>query len=179
MNMAEIFLTMVNRSITAGIVILAVLAVRALLGRLAVPRRYIYLLWIIPALRLLCPVTLSSVTSLFNLPVFDRAVQTEAGLDYLPEELAELAQSREQSDAEPGGVQSGAYGMGIVRRDIGEQANYYGGQAFELSSQCPGREGGSNNLRAADIADPVDWGRMALYGLTGVWLAGAAVLALR
>ena len=87
MNMAEIFLTMVNISITAVIVVLAVLTVWSLLCRLNVPRRYIYLLWLIPALRLLCPVTLSSVTSLFNLPVFDRAVQTEAGLEYLPEAL--------------------------------------------------------------------------------------------
>ncbi|MDE5951346.1 MAG: M56 family metallopeptidase, partial [Acetatifactor sp.] len=179
MNIAEIFLTMVNRSITAGIVILAVLLVRALLGRLNVPRRYIYLLWLIPALRLLCPVTLSSVTSLFNLPVFDRAVQTETGLTYLPEELTELAQSGEQPEAAMGGVQNGSYGMGAVRRDIGEPANYYGGRVFELPPQRLEREDSSDSLAVAELSDPVDWGRMALHGLVGVWLVGMAFLAFR
>ncbi|MBD5529253.1 MAG: hypothetical protein HDR02_12750 [Lachnospiraceae bacterium] len=179
MNIAEIFLTMVNRSITAGIVILAVLLVRALLGRLNVPRRYIYLLWLIPALRLLCPVTLSSVTSLFNLPVFDRAVQTETGLTYLPEELTELAQSGEQPGETMGGVQNGSYGMGAVRRDIGEPANYYGGQVFELPPRRPEREGGLDSLAAVKLSDSVDWGRMALHGLVGAWLAGVAALTFR
>ncbi|MDE6673705.1 MAG: M56 family metallopeptidase [Acetatifactor sp.] len=179
MNIAEIFLSMVNRSITAGIVILAVLLVRAFLGRLNVPRRYIYLLWLIPALRLLCPVTLSSVTSLFNLPVFDRAVQTETGLAYLPEELTELAQSGEQPEEAMGGVQTGSYGMGDVRRDIGEPANYYGGRVFELPPQRPELEDGSDSPTAAELSEPVDWGRMALYGLVGVWLAGMAFLMFR
>ena len=178
MSIAEIFLSMVNRSVTAGIVILAVLSVRALLGRLGVPRRYIYLLWLIPALRLLCPVTISSVTSLFNLPVFDRAVQTEAGLNYLPEKLTELAQSGEQPAEDMGGVQTGSYGMGAVRRDIGEPANYYGGQVFELPPQRSEREDVSDNM-AEELSDPVDWGRMALHGLVGVWLAGMAVLTFR
>ncbi|MBD5529254.1 MAG: extracellular solute-binding protein [Lachnospiraceae bacterium] len=179
MNITEIFLTMVNRSITAGIVILAVLLVRAFLGRLNVPRRYIYLLWLIPALRLLCPVTLSSVTSLFNLPVFDRAVQTETGLTYLPEELTELAQSGEQPGETMGSVQNGSYGMGAVRRDIGEPANYYGGRIFDLPPQRPEREDGSDSLAAAELSDPVDWGRMALHGMACVWLAGMAFLAFR
>ncbi len=113
MNIAELFFSMLNRSITAGIVILAVLLARELLWRLNVPRRYIYLLWLIPALRLLCPVTPASAASLFNLPVFDRAVQTRTGLAYLPEELTELAQSVERPERD---VQAGSYGMGEVRR---------------------------------------------------------------
>lgn len=176
MNIAEIFLTTVNRSITAGIVILAVLPVRELLGRLNVPRRFIYLLWLIPALRLLCPVSLSSAMSLFNLPVFDRAAQTKEGMVYLPEELADLTRPGEQSGSETGGVQTGSYGMGAVRRDIGEPANYYGGRVFELPQQS--QEGGPGNPAAAEKRSaPVDLRRAALQGLTVIWLAGAAALA--
>lgn len=180
MNITEIFLAMVNRSITAGIVVLAVLLVRELLGRLNVPRRYIYLLWLIPALRLLCPVSFSSAMSMFNLPVFDRAAQTKEGMMYLPEELTELTQPGEQSERATGGVQAGSYGMGAVRQDIGEPANYYGGQVFELPLQSSRQEGSSNHSAAdGKRSDSVDWRRAALQGLTVVWLAGAAALALR
>ncbi|MDE7224149.1 MAG: hypothetical protein K2O34_10255, partial [Acetatifactor sp.] len=176
MGFTELFLSLVNRSITAGIVILAVLLVREAMAQLNVPRRYIYLLWIIPALRLLCPVTLSSVMSLFNLPVFDRAVQTETGLDYLPEELTELAQPWEQPEVEADGVQTGSYGMGTVRQDIGEVVNYYGGQAFELPSRSSVQKDGPADPATEEIIAPADWGRVALHGLTGIWLAGMAAL---
>lgn len=176
MYITEIFLATVNRGITAGIVILAVLLARELLVRLRVPRRYIYLLWLIPALRLLCPVTLSSVTSLFNLPVFDRAVQTEAGLTYLPEELTALTQTGEQTE----GVRSGSYGMGTVRQDIGEAANYYGGHAFELPLQRLNQAGSPDNSKAiVEDSVPIDLRPMALQGLAGVWLAGVILLACR
>lgn len=177
MNIAELFFSMLNRSITAGIVILAVLLARELLWRLNVPRRYIYLLWLIPALRLLCPVTPASAASLFNLPVFDRAVQTRTGLAYLPEELTEPAQSVERPERD---VQAGSYGMGEVRRDIGEPANYYGGRVFDLPSQISGREGDSDNLKeAAEIPDSGDLRRTVLRGLAWLWLAGAVFLAFR
>ncbi len=173
MNVVEIFLTMINRSITAGIVVLAVLPVRALLGRLNVPRRYIYLLWLIPALRLLCPVTISSGASLFNLPVFDRAVQTKEGLAYLPQELTGVPQTEESENLGPG-----AYGMGAVQRDIGEQANYYGGQVFELSSRPVERESETGSL-PEEISRSVDWRSAILHSMAGIWLAGAAAIALR
>lgn len=179
MNILEIFIHLINKSITAGIVILAVLAVRELLRRIGVPRRYIYLLWIIPALRLLCPVSLSSVVSLFNLPVFDRAVQTETGLEYLPEELSGLAMAGEQTGEEMADIPQGYYGMSQVRQDVGEPANYYGGRVFEVPQQEFRTE---DDLRAQarqlGTPAPRDPGRLALQILAGVWLAGmVAILA--
>lgn len=175
----EFFLSLVNRSITAGIVILAVLPVRELLKRLRVPRRYIYLLWIIPALRLLCPFTLSSVVSLFNLPIFDRAVQTQTGLEYLPEELSALTVSESRYQASDA-VQNGSYGMDHVRQNIGEQANYYGYQVFatETEQARQGSDALTETTEPNGAAD-VDWGRIALIAITGVWLAGMTGLTFR
>ena len=60
--MSGIFLKLLNMSITAGWLILAVLAVRLLLKR--APRWIACLLWGLVALRLICPFSLKSVLSL-------------------------------------------------------------------------------------------------------------------
>lgn len=79
--MAEkLFLQVLNMSITASWVILAVLAVRFLLRKL--PKKYSYVLWAVVGFRLLCPFSIASVWSLFNLRGF-----AEAGgnrMEYVP-----------------------------------------------------------------------------------------------
>ena len=61
----EVFLTVLNMSVTAGITILVILAVRAVFRR--APRKYLYVLWLAAALRLVCPWAPESELSLFNL----------------------------------------------------------------------------------------------------------------
>ena len=63
--MESIFVTVLNMSITGGLIV-AVLALLRLMFK-SLPRRYSYMLWAIPALRLLCPISISSVVSFFNL----------------------------------------------------------------------------------------------------------------
>lgn len=58
------FLTVVNMSITASAAILLVLPVRFLLRR--APKVFSYALWAVVLFRLLCPVSLPSVISLYN-----------------------------------------------------------------------------------------------------------------
>ena len=60
----EVFLTILNMSVTAGITILVILAVRAVFRR--APRKYLYVLWLAAALRLVCPWAPESGMSLFN-----------------------------------------------------------------------------------------------------------------
>lgn len=60
--MEHIFLTLLNRSITAGWLILAVLVLRVLLRKM--PRWIICLLWGCVAFRLICPFSLESIVSL-------------------------------------------------------------------------------------------------------------------
>ncbi len=58
-------------SVTGAYIILAVLIIRAAIKRL--PRRFSYMLWAIPAVRLLCPFAIPSAASIFNIikPVAD------------------------------------------------------------------------------------------------------------
>ena len=60
--MSEVFLKLVNMSITASVMILFVVLLRLLFQRF--PRKYICILWMLVGLRLICPVTLESAMSL-------------------------------------------------------------------------------------------------------------------
>lgn len=62
MALEELFLFLLNNSVTAGWVILAVIALRALFRR--APRRTLCLLWALPALRLALPFSIESALSL-------------------------------------------------------------------------------------------------------------------
>ncbi len=66
MTVTALFRAVLEMSINGSWVILALLLLRPLLTRL--PRRYSYALWAVAAFRLLCPVSLRSVVSLFQLP---------------------------------------------------------------------------------------------------------------
>lgn len=80
MELEMIFLQLLNMSITAGYVILAVLAARLLIRRL--PKIYSYVLWSIVGFRLLCPISFSSSFSFFNLNLFDE-IEQKQGLQYV------------------------------------------------------------------------------------------------
>ena len=67
----EVFLTILNMSVTAGITILVILAVRAVFRK--APRKYLYVLWLVAALRLVCPWAPESGMSLFNLSLIHPA----------------------------------------------------------------------------------------------------------
>lgn len=62
--MEHIFLQILNMSITAGYCIIAVLLLRLIFRK--APRKYLYALWLVVAFRLICPVSLSTDFSLFN-----------------------------------------------------------------------------------------------------------------
>lgn len=66
--MEYFFLSILDMSLTAGFVILAVFVIRFFLRR--APKRYSYLLWALAGFRLIFPFSFSSALSLFNLPIF-------------------------------------------------------------------------------------------------------------
>ncbi len=60
------FLTQIlNMGITASVVIAAVLLIRGVMHRM--PKKYLYMLWVVVGIRLICPVAVSSPVSLFNM----------------------------------------------------------------------------------------------------------------
>lgn len=79
--MEQIFLKVLNMSITAGYCTLAVLLLRLLLKKF--PKIYSYALWSIVAFRLLCPVSFESVFSLMR--ISPNAVPQDIALQQTPQ----------------------------------------------------------------------------------------------
>lgn len=76
------FLQILNMGYMASFVILAVLLIRGVLLR-RFPKKYAYGLWLIVAIRLICPVMLSSPMSLFNVELLSKpapAVFSQTGI---------------------------------------------------------------------------------------------------
>ena len=86
--MEAVFLQVLNMSLTASYVILAVLLVRLLLRR--VPKKYSYVLWSVVAFRLCCPVSFQAVFSLLSLLRLDRAA-AEPAMTYIPQNIGMMA----------------------------------------------------------------------------------------
>ncbi|MCH5267722.1 MAG: M56 family metallopeptidase [Lachnospiraceae bacterium] len=63
--MINVFLRILDMAVAGTFVILAVLLVRGLMR--GIPKKYVYALWLIVGIRLVCPVAVSSPVSLFNL----------------------------------------------------------------------------------------------------------------
>lgn len=89
MDMSGIFLFVLNMSITAAYAAGAIILVRLLLKRQ--PKIFSYSLWGILLLRLVCPVSFSSVFSFFNL--FRTSVQENpAVIQYIPTDIGMMKQ---------------------------------------------------------------------------------------
>ncbi|MDE5932003.1 MAG: M56 family metallopeptidase, partial [Lachnospiraceae bacterium] len=65
MPMEQIFIRILNMSLTAGIVILLVIFLRLFLKRL--PKVFSCLLWTVVLFRLLCPISFTSAVSLLGI----------------------------------------------------------------------------------------------------------------
>ncbi len=86
--MEALFLKMVNMSITASYVILALLLIRLLLKK--APKKYSYLLWSAALFRLICPVSFSAVFSIFQMKPFNMSAAQSGGgpaLSYVPADI--------------------------------------------------------------------------------------------
>lgn len=85
--MHRLFSIVCNMSLTASVVILAVLAVRLLLRR--APKVFAYALWAVVLFRLLCPVSVTSAVSLMGAlgaPAQERTQRTSA-VEYVPADI--------------------------------------------------------------------------------------------
>lgn len=88
----ELLPVIFNMTVTAGVVILAVLLVRFILKKLGAPAVVSYALWAVVLFRLLCPVSVTAPVSLFG--VLDApVVATEGGattIEYVPKEIVHM-----------------------------------------------------------------------------------------
>lgn len=89
------FLQIINMSITAGYVILAVMIIRLFLRK--APVKYSYMLWSVVAFRLSMPFSFHSVFSLFNLNMFKASVTestTGIVMQYVPGNIGIMEQQQ-------------------------------------------------------------------------------------
>ena len=99
--MKDLFFKILDMSVTASWVILAVMAVRFLLRK--APKKYSYALWVAALFRLLCPVSIQSVVSAFNFAPFHKAtLQTTGELQFVPSDvrMVEINTGSGASDAD-------------------------------------------------------------------------------
>ena len=91
--MSPVFLAVVNMSAAAAYAVIAVLLFRLLFRRL--PVRYTFPLWAAVGFRLLCPVSIKSVFSLFNLGFFDMTPIAEGnGMAFIPYDVAMMREPK-------------------------------------------------------------------------------------
>ena len=92
--MDKVFLRVLNMSLSGSVVIAAVLALRLLLR--SAPKKWSYLLWSVVGFRLCCPVSLSSVFSIFRIAAIRPAAVQSAGqagsMSYIPAAFDQTAQ---------------------------------------------------------------------------------------
>lgn len=79
--MSKIFFTVLNMSITASYVILALMIVRLLMHKL--PKKFSYVLWSVAAFRLCVPVSFTSIFSFFSIKLFDMTAAQKYGEEKL------------------------------------------------------------------------------------------------
>ncbi|MCM1049878.1 MAG: M56 family metallopeptidase [Clostridiales bacterium] len=86
--MEQVFIDILNMSLTAGIAVLAVLVIRLLLKK--APKIFSYALWAVVLFRLLCPFSFSSAVSLLGALSAPDAQQGK--IEYIPENIGYMEQ---------------------------------------------------------------------------------------
>ncbi len=147
--MTELFKVVLEMSVTGAIIIATVMLIRLCMKRL--PRRYAYFLWIIPAIRLLCPLTVSSEASLFNLfPT--QSVQVEYEEQVVTEQTVELPETAIPQETTP-----------IVTVHYSEQPAQPSQPQDIVNEKQPTEEAVQRKVSAISV-------------VSVVWLAGAAAM---
>ncbi|MCM1185428.1 MAG: M56 family metallopeptidase [Lachnoclostridium sp.] len=90
----QLFIRILNMSLTGSFVILAVLAIRILLKK--APRIFSYCLWAVVLFRLLCPVSFSAAFSPFN--ALSSPTVEHGMIEYIPQEAIQPAQPLPSQD---------------------------------------------------------------------------------
>lgn len=161
-----LLIQVLNMSLTAGYCILAVLVVRWLLRR--APKKYAYLLWLVVAFRLCCPVSLTSPISLFSLGIFDQEVAEGHTMAYLDENVG-LQQNPQLATGLAAAPWQSAVGNqeNESAASWGKPENGMAGQSLSIPLPGPGNE--SNSVNPMQV-----WGAVG----TLLWLAGMSIMLL-
>lgn len=166
----EIFARLIDMSITATVVIIAVLIARCFMGRL--PKRYSYILWMIVVVRLLCPVGIPSSFSVFNLVGEHKVSLTE----FQGETVLERGdgQKDDQKDGETDDLASEEGKAGAtVSRISDDQGNYADENLAGKEGQSRGAGSAAEKKKSNGETGAVD--SFVKYG-TAAWISIGVIL---
>ncbi|MCD7751667.1 MAG: M56 family metallopeptidase [Lachnospiraceae bacterium] len=147
----NVWIEILNMSLTASVVIVVICLIRLFLKR--TPKIFSYVLWAVVLFRLLCPVSLESAVSFFN--VMDSGAASEQGrMEYISSDIGYQAQPQVQL---PAGTVSGSLSAGTS-----------GGTVNEIVSDA---------LPAANVGDSVNPMQIVIFVTAWVWIAGVLAMA--
>lgn len=164
-RICEIFLTVCNMSLTASAVVCLVILARYGMRRL--PRCFSYYLWVIVGFRLICPYSLPSIFSMFNLSFFQNRGGTGSQITWASSEM--LEKSANLSVPVGSGLADGTSGAsGTITAD---GAAGTAGQAMAYGSSAS--SGSSVSYGTAEASVPTELNVLEILAV--LWLLGAAV----
>lgn len=167
----QIFLTILNMGMTASVVIVAVLVARGLMSRL--PKKYLYMMWLIVGIRLVCPVMIASPLSVFNLPgIAHEAAWIPADIKEISGQGAKTIGRQETNNLDNAASEPKTEPDAALNNQGNTQSFGWKAQVVKDAGAAKGTEtmpsGQKNNTGTMGSA-VVRWG-------TIVWFAGMAVL---
>ena len=176
--MEKVFLSILNMSLTAGIIVIAVLIIRLFLKKL--PKKYSYFMWSVVGFRLICPVSVGSVFSIFNLKFFSgmgitgRLDNAEDKISHLISTIGSIFSGAAKTAHMPGmsditginKVNTVTDAVGTVadsiNETVSEAGNVIAGMAQSVADNAAAgniadaRAGTVNGMAAGTITDPMN-----------------------
>lgn len=154
--MLTVFKTVLDMSLTASIVILAVMIARGILSK--APKKYSYLLWSVVAFRLCFPFSFESVFSIFSLGSRSNTFPTQSSVTHLP-----------TTPAAPDVSDAGSVPTTAVTPNVG-------------TTVTPGASAPNNPSVTSDVTSDIpapaemDWESIIGTALAVIWLVGIAAM---
>lgn len=160
--MEQLFIYIFNMSLTAGIMVLAVIFVRLCLRR--APKIFSYCLWAVVLFRLLCPFSFQSEFSFLGLVQGGQTGST--GISYLSKDLG----SEDAYGIPGGGADTDQWQAGLTS-DLASEAGADGEGAAGIGA---GRNGTEAQMQAQEKLAAIV--QKAVYAGARIWVAGMAAM---
>lgn len=181
MKMVDIFIQILRMGSMASVVILAVLLARVLMRRF--PKRYVYLLWIIVGIRLICPVAVSSPVSIFNLDILKNQGGIAEQLQRTKTAPAESSGNNDSSmtDATAQKNSFDVYEKHTEDKKTSAQTEKSAGlyrTDFEEDTKAIHEPESETALKQSESGSPLTLTQKVLQAAGVLWLAGMALLLL-
>ena len=176
----ELFTAILNMSVTAGIVILVILAVRGLFRNIS--RKYLYLLWAIVAVRLICPWSLESGASLFNIGIFENVSDRAGTMMWYEPEQKDAGSDRTVSSTFTEGRNESVSDHGLQSRPMTDgsdsaanNSSAVNSSAADLSTAGTGKS--HIDTVTSETKNPTTASEQLFDILAVIWIAGVFIAA--